>query len=309
VLKPSIGFSYAPDTELRHRRRVAVDNRKLDSFQYYNPFATGAFAQGLSEKQMAINYGFNNLFEIKTRGRKDTVDKKQVLFNNISVNGSYNFAADSFRWSDVNISGNTTVFKGLTNFQISAILTPYEVDFANGRRLQKMLINRAGDKQLLQLLSLRGSFNTNLTFKQIKGIFEGKNVKDQLNNETEKRNQNKRPSFSSIFDNLNISHSMNFAFEKNRRGVDTFFINQHNIYISGTIPMTKNWSFTSSGISYDLLQKKLQYPNIGFQRDLHCWIMRFSWQPQQGVYSMFIGVKPGPLNFLKYDYNQPFISR
>ncbi|MBK6364570.1 MAG: hypothetical protein IPF52_14175 [Saprospiraceae bacterium] len=72
---------------------------------------------------MAINYSLLNIFEAKI-ATKDTI-KKVKLLNNISVSGFYNAVADSLKWSDVRISGNTNFFHGLTNVNLSLNLSPY----------------------------------------------------------------------------------------------------------------------------------------------------------------------------------------
>jgi hypothetical protein len=48
---------------------------------------------------MGINYSLNNIFEAKVRGKKDTLDRKIKLFDNLIIGGGYNFAADSLKFS------------------------------------------------------------------------------------------------------------------------------------------------------------------------------------------------------------------
>ena len=42
--------------------------------------------------------------------------------------------------------------------------------------------------------------------------------------------------------------------------------------------LTENWKFSANG-SYDVTNKQFAAPNINISRDLHCWIMNFSWVP------------------------------
>jgi hypothetical protein len=114
---------------------------------------------------------------------------------------------------------------------------------------------------------------------------------------------------TSLFDKLRINHALAFTMSRTKTGQDTVFISAHSAYINGSIPLSKNWTFNIGSISYDFISKSLVYPSFGFSRDLHCWAMNFAWYPSTGVYSFFIGVKSGALNFLKYDYQQPYIPR
>ena len=307
IAKPNISFNISPDTYERYRDSVSTDSRvDKNKIEYYNPFQNGAFPQSLSGKQMAISYGINNVFEAKYRNKKDTVDKKLSLFNNISVNGSYNFAADSMQWSDVFISGSTPLFKSLSNLQLSASFTPYVINYKTMRKENQLLIKRTTDKKLLQLVGFSANINTGLSFSQIKGIFEGKTPEETKAREAKEKKAKKTSydvSLSSLFDKLRISHNFSLNTAKTITGKDSLFVSTHSIYISGSIPLSKNWTFNIGSISYDLKAKALVYPSFSFTRDLHCWNMNFNWYPDSGVYSFFIGVKAGAFNFLKYDYN------
>ncbi|MBK8700081.1 MAG: hypothetical protein IPN29_11350 [Saprospiraceae bacterium] len=261
---------------------------------------------------MSISYNIVNVFEAKYRSRKDTVDKKLSLFNNLVMSGNYNFARDSLQWSDVVISGNTNVLKGLTNLQLNALFTPYEINFKTKRRIDQKLIDRSTNKKLLQLVSFNAGLNTSLSFSQIKGLFKGNSTSETAAEEVKKEKQQIQralPSLASLFDNLRFSHALTMNTEKTAAGRDSFFIGAHSLYISGSIPLSKNWNFNIGSISYDFVAKALVYPSFSFSRDLHCWNMNFAWYPDNGVYSFFIGVKSGSLNFLKYDYTQPYIPR
>ena len=105
-----------------------------------------------------------------------------------------------------------------------------------------------------------------------------------------------------IFDRFSISHTINFSVNQDD-GVNATDIAVHSIRFQGSFPMTEKWDITVGNFSYDFKNSRFVYPDIGFARDLHCWNMRFNWQPARGTFSFFIGVKTSELaNFLKYDY-------
>ncbi len=310
TMKPSVSFNYSPETELKFRRFVQTSLEDPGAIQYYNPFQTGAFPQSLNEEQLTMSYNISNVFEMKYRSKKDTVDKKINLFNNIYVGGNYNFAADSFNWSDVSISGNADVIKGLSTMQFSANFTPYQIDYTRSRKINALLVDNKVNKKLLQLVTFNAGLNTNISLRQIKELFKKKDDDKKQDRPNEVQNKNSGPaSLESLFDRINLNHNFTISTVKTKVGKDSLIVGAHGIYINGSIPLSKMWDLNIGSISYDLKAKQLVYPSFGISRDLHCWTMRFSWFPSSGVYSFFIGVKSGSLNFLKYDYNQPYVPR
>lgn len=308
TMKPSVSFNYSPETESQYRKYVRTDIDDPGKLLYYNPFQTGPFPQSLNEEQLTMSYNISNIFEMKYRAKKDTVDKKINLFNNIYVGGNYNFAADSFNWSDVSISGNADLIKGISTLQFSASFTPYQIDYAKSRKINAYLVDRAKDKQLLQLVTFNTGINTNINMRTLKELFEKKGKDNKSSNDQNKKSGGP-VSFATLFDRLNLNHNFTLSTIKTKSGADSLIVGAHGIYINGSIPLSRMWDLNIGSISYDLKAGRLVYPSFAISRDLHCWTMRFSWYPSSGVYSFFIGVKSGALNFLKYDYNQPYVPR
>ncbi|MBK9254685.1 MAG: LPS-assembly protein LptD [Saprospiraceae bacterium] len=323
VMKPTLNFNYSPASVNQYRELVDTDSRpERNNPRIYNPFQNGPFGtlQG-NEEQKAINFGILNIFEAKYFSKKDSSEKILRLFDNINVNGGYNFAVDSFGWSDIRINGNTRILKGLTNFNFSMAFTPYV--YKNNRRINQTVWD--AKNRVLEFRDFNGQFSSGLTFRQIREIFSGKAkvnqpIRDQPvpNNQNSPFNQNlnltepnedkqkenkNEISLADWFDNFNISHAYNFQIRKQNER-DTFIVTSHSISLSGSIPLTKNWNLNIGNIAYDIQQNAFPYPYFAFSRDLHCWQMNFTWAPDNGTYSFFIGVKSTSLSFLKYDYGQ-----
>jgi hypothetical protein len=72
----------------------------------------------------------------------------------------------------------------------------------------------------------------------------------------------------------------------------------------GSVHISPKWTINVGNIGYDFRSEQLTYPDFGFSRDLHCWFLNFSWQPQRGTYALQIGVKPGTLDFIKIPHNR-----
>lgn len=320
VAKPNVNLVYRPGDKERYEDIVNTDLRpEFNDPRPYNIFTNSPFGTLTgSERQAGITYGVTNIFEAKYWSKKDSTEKIVRLFDNISLNGGYNIVADSFKFSNINISGNTTVFKKLTNFNFNAVLSPYILD-QNNRRTPTS-VWEAG-RILPQFVNFRGQFSTGVSFAQIRDVFSGKeksnepsNGNDDFsiqggNNRRFKRennadqNKGKEIALADWFANFRIAHAWNFEI-RNENKKDTFLVTSHSINISGSIPLSHNWNVNIGNIAYDLKTKSLVYPFFSFARDLHCWQMNFTWAPQNGVYSFFIGVKSSALEFLKYDYQQ-----
>lgn len=303
--KPSVSFVYRPENKSRYEAIVNTDTREeYNQPRTYSTLTNSPFGTLTgTQQQMALSYSITNIIEAKYFTKKDTTEKKVRLFDNISINGNYNFAADSFQWSPINIRGNTSVLKGLTNFTFAAMFSPYVYDSNN--KVTKQTVWEAG-KILPEFRRLSGQFSTNISFGQIRRIFIGeseKSSKDQSANSQGSSTDIKETSLAGWFENFTFSHYLNFEFTRLSTR-DTFYVSNHSISFAGSIPLTKNWNMNIGNIAYDLKNKSFVYPYFSFSRDLHCWQMNFTWAPSNGVYSFFIGVKSSALSFLKYDYQQ-----
>ncbi len=83
-------------------------------------------AQGMGNSS-AIGFGIGNNLEMKVQGPQDSVARKVMLLNNLSLNSSYNFIADSFKLAPIKISANTNILDNLLNINLSATLNPYYI--------------------------------------------------------------------------------------------------------------------------------------------------------------------------------------
>ena len=309
VIKPTLGFSYAPDTRAKYIREVSTDpNEEFVDPLEFNPYQGGIFSAPLNEKSMSFTYGFTNQIEAKYFSKKDSTEKKFKIFNNINVNGNYNFARDSLKWSDVRISGNTTLIKDITNFNFAMTYTPYIKE--NNRSIDETVWSRRG--RLLAFDNFSATFNTRMNFKKLKQIFTGDGKSDDKNEKKgSDRGKDKSKEIGSIYDlleNFSINHTYQMRISRIDE-VDTFMVSVHSIQLRGRMQLSKNWEVSVGNIAYDIKNKSFVYPSLNFARDLHCWRMNFSWVPARGQYGFFIGVKSNQLSFLKADYKQNNINQ
>ena len=305
VLKPTISFSYTPET----KRELYLDSVRNDirydtSYMKYSIFqGTAQSFSPVTQRQTLISYSFNNIFEAKTWSKKDSATRKVKLFDNIVVNGNYNFAADSLHWSPVMLRATTRLLKQATTFSLNAVWDPYDVS-ESGRRIDQFYWDNEGKP--LRFVQLQMRFATRLTVRKIQEIFKGEKSTGQSGGANRQRGGagNRRQAstgpdkFFDLFNGFTLNH--NFLLTRvGRPGRDTTIIGTHTVNLRGQMNLTPKWSINIGNIGYDIKNKRVTYPDIGFSRDLHCWQMSFSWQPERGTYSLSIGVKPGTLDFLK----------
>jgi hypothetical protein len=302
--KPSIGFTYRPDTQDKYQDSVQTssDPTMLEDFTYFNPYRGGAFNPSFNSKQMALTYRLNNFFEGKYWSKADSTEKKFKLLNNLNINGSYNFAADSLKFSPLNIRGNTSFFKGVTSVNFDARYQFYEKN-ENGRLINETVWSNS--KRPVKFDNFNITVTNGLTIGKIRELVFGGGKSDKDEEAKDKKKEKKQgKSLADWVDNFRIGHQFRYRIQKQNNGVDTGFVQSHSIKLSGNIELTDSWNLSVRNISYDLVNKKFVFPQFSLSRDLHCWTMQFSWSPAIEVYSFFIGVKSSSLSFLKYDYGQ-----
>jgi LptD protein len=267
-------------------------------------------------KQMGVNYSISHILALKYFSKKDSVMKNITLLDNIYMGGFYNAAADSLRWSAMNISGSTSFFKGITSVQMSAAYDPYILSKTGTRSNNLAIKNGSG---LLRFDNASMNIYSVLTVGKIREILTGK-PKEQSNSEKNATSINnnaengqtgitpsrtKETDFLSLFENFGINHNISFSFTRQKNGRDTLIVNTNSLSTRGSIKITNKWSLQIGNIGYDFKAKSLTYPDIGFYRDLHCWEAGGSWQPTRGTYSFFIRVKPAStFNFINLPYNK-----
>ncbi len=310
-MTPTLGLSYSPST-LDEQRRITSTTYVDEDDLIYNPFQaqngeTLIFNRSLQRGGARITFGVDNTFEGKTWSKKDSIEKKFNIFNNVRLAGNYNLQADSLNWSVINLTANARLFNGKSTLSISGIWDPYVLE--NNRRVNKTTLSQNG--KLFRWAGFTTSISTNMTFKDIRDLFRG-DLKDddQQSSSTDRtigrgRSREKKktgleePELFSWFEGARISHVLRVGLQTDSSGIQTI---AHSIQMTtGNIPLSDKWGMSVGNISYDLKRGRWVYPSFSLTRDLHCWQMSISWQPQRDTYSFSIGVKAAPFsNYIRY---------
>ncbi|MBU6343379.1 MAG: hypothetical protein KGS48_17920, partial [Bacteroidetes bacterium] len=316
TLKPTASMSFGPDyskqrynkfystyeTDLRPSKNDTLNYSYLDEGLFGKP------PSSRNSRDLIMSYNLINLLEFKYySAKKDTIFKKRI-FDNLNFTGNYNFSADSLNWSPISTGGLFRLFKGVTNLSWNAVFDPYTIN-ARGQRVNQFEFKQ--NRRLLRTSNLSIGINTNCTIKQLKGLFTGETKAPGATTPPSPTAPNTpitELNFIDWFDEFRLSHRITFERKLIPMGYgsyrDTIVIGNHNVSINGNLQLTANWALTIGNIGYDFQSKNIVYPDLGFTRDLHCWLLSLSWQPIRGTYIFSLAVKPGTLDFLKIPYRK-----
>jgi hypothetical protein len=299
----SVSISGNPfDERKKYIKYVDTDTRP----QYNKPYEYNIFELGgpygtvsPSIRNISISYGINNYIDAKFFSKKDSTVKKISLLKGLSISGSYNVFDDSLNFSPVRTGFNLPLFKNFIYISYNGQLDFYEK--SNGNRINKFV----WDNKKIPLRHDYSSVGISVNNKSIDEI-----IKMFRKTEPEKEKQNtgkidaQEDKLLSILKDFRLNYNVSMRWEQNRRNVDTFFVSFHSVSVNGTIPLSKNWNLRINNFDYNIKEKRFEYPDLGIERDLHCWRMSFSWRPSGGSYTFFIGVKSSVLQFVKYNHGQ-----
>ena len=332
VLTPSISFNYSPDFGSpffgyygQYQYTGANGEALVKRYSYFPNALYGVPGEG---KTGSLSYSLSNNLEMKVKSDNDSTGEKKIsLIENLSISQSYNFAADSLKWSDINTSMLLRITKGF-NLNLSATWDVYTYQlnsYGNPVRVDKTRL--AAGKGIGRLRSTGTSFSytfNNNTFKRKKNRNKdnrGNNSDEDTGDEEDDTYSNRRrnndddsQNSSGEFDadgymkwecpwNLSVNYSIGYsygAFNKQKMEYDSRIT--QNLSFSGNIQPTKNWNFSFSA-SYNFDTHKIAYMNCNIGRDLHCFTMSASFVPvgPYKSYNFHISVKSSLLSDLKYD--------
>ena len=91
----------------------------------YSPFSNGVYGTVSQGRQGTVSFAVSNNLEMKVKSDRDSTGVRKIsLIENLSANMSYNMAADSMKWSNLNTSILIKLTKNF-NLQMSAVWDTY----------------------------------------------------------------------------------------------------------------------------------------------------------------------------------------
>jgi len=310
TISPSISYSYHPDfSQKKWGYFDSYKNSKGEEISY-SKYEREIFQGASAGESQSLSFSVGNLFEMKTMvDRTDTTAKEnKIQLLNLNAGVGYNFVADSLRFSDVNLSYRTQVGE-LLSLDGSSTYSLYDYN-AKGDAINKFLINEG--KGLLRLRSFSFSLSTSFSGDKLKSSDEDK-TKDSLKHEEEKF-QGGNKLYKGIYDtqepdfSIPWSVSLNYNYSESRYN-PLSPTRYSTISGSANISLTKFWKISVSG-SYDITGKQFSAPQVMISRDLHCWLLNFTWNPigTWTGYRLEVRVKAPQLQDLKVTKTDNFFS-
>jgi hypothetical protein len=321
VMRPSVSYGYTPSFEKYYDTYASDATGTM--IKQYSRFENGIFgAPGLSNSN-TLGFDLSNTFEAKVTDRDSTKvePKKVMLLNNLSFTTSYNLKAkeDQQKWSPLNMSAGTNLFKDKMNINFNTTLNPYAINAA-GDAVNIFNIDNGGSLFRLTQASLNVNYSLDSKGDKDKkkdnsidnqGLRNGGRADDLFGTTTDfsdRRNsqfdkdEDEESEFAGFFNaklpwDLKLIYVLNYT-NNNREKK----ISNSSLMFSGNVEISPKWKAGASS-GYDFVQKGVTYTQLRFERDLLSWRMDFNWSPfgDQANWGFFIGIKSGVLSDIKWD--------
>jgi len=304
VLSPRLSYNFLPDFSTTFWNNY-------QTLQYETPFGndttivrTRFIGKRTSrQQQSSLSLGLGNRFDMKVRTPKDSLnkEKKVELLRSLNFNTGYNFAKDSFKMNDINM---TVAADFLNKFTINfnASFSPYVFyinENGNIINIDRYLIKRKVNRKLARFKTANLRVNTRFS--------DGDFVATETSNygsEAQIFELNEYPErfldFSQKW-SIGLSYVLGFSKQYNNIALtDSIAITQNNLNATFDFTLTDKWKLNGSS-GYNFKTKELTYTRLNITRDLHCWQMSFNWVPFGDLksYDFRINVKAAVLQDLK----------
>lgn len=286
TMMPNISFNYTPDFSSSNWGYYDTYFDKNGKPVKYDKYEGQIYGGASSGRTQSINFSVGNIFEIKlNKVPGDTLkEQKKIQLLNFDISTGYNFAADSLKLQNLNLSYRTQIGEWL-NFYGNSSYTFYDYDTKLQRVVNKFLVTKGSG--LFRLNNFNFSISTNLSGEKFKSSSSNGNNKI----ETQTDPVFNKKDYIALYDNsdtpdmsipwnLNINYNYNLSkYSPSEKSINS------NISLDFSTNLTKNWKITFRG-NYDFNSHQLSAPQITIYRDLHCWEMNFTWNPI-GIYRGF----------------------
>lgn len=335
VMTPSVSFSWNPDFSSPFFGYYGTYWRPGTNGEMiankYSMFPNSLFGVPGGGRNGSVTYSLANNLEMKVRDDNDSIGERKIsLIENFDIRQSYNFAADSLNWSNIQTNMLLRLTKNF-NLNLNATWDVYTYQLnSSGTPVRVNVPRWKAGKGIGRLSSTGTSFSytfNNNTFKRKKKEKENKNenknpnandnADDQTlaeNSTTSSPDEHGGSDSGLAFDadgyakwefpwNLSVNYSVNYGYgDFNKEKMEYNGRITQSLGFSGNVRPTKNWNFSFSA-SYDFKLNKIAYMNCNISRDLHCFTMTASFVPvgPYKSYNFHIAVNSSLLSDLKYD--------
>ena len=309
VITPSLSLSFSPEkgTSFNGWRTLDAYYDKRGTYHapsQYNIYSVSTHnsvsAPGRG-KSATMSLSFGNNLEAKVRDLRDTTgtgSKKVKLLDQLNINTSYNFLADSLRMQNVGVTASTNLFNKV-NISGNLNFNPYAID-GKGRPINKLNIVATGVPLRLTNASLSASFSLNG-----KGAINGNDGTKGSGGNSE-ANSYERIYYHPITGeyipggyvyymnpnapwSLNVSYSFNYSKSYTYQNTTQQLVVNNKftqtLNLSGNIKLTPRMSIQAT-TGFDVMAMKFTTTQISATYDLHCFNIAVSWVPM-GTYKSY----------------------
>jgi hypothetical protein len=308
VITPSLSLSYSPE-----KAKAFNGYRTLDGYydkrgtwhpeSQYNIYSVTGHHNSVSApgrgRTGSLNMSIGNNIEAKVRDLRDTTgtgSKKVKILDQLTLNGSYNFLADSLKMSNIGVSASTNLFNKL-NLSGNLNFDPYAVN-ERGQKINKFNLVATGIPLRLTNASLsasiswnwKGSINGDDGTKSGSGDSKSSGGGDDANSYQRiyyhpitgeyipggyvyYMNPNSPGSISFSY---NFSYSKSYQYSNNQLLENKRFT--QTLSANANIKVTPRMSITAS-TGFDLMAMRITTTQVSATYDLHCFNISVSWVP------------------------------
>ncbi len=305
VITPSMSLSFSPEkgTAFNGWRTLDPYYDKKGTYHaetWYNIYSLSGNHNTASPpgrgKSATMSLSFGNNLEAKVRDTRDTTgtgSKKVKILDQLTINTSYNFLADSLRMQNIGISASTNLF-GKVNVSGNLNFDPYAIN-EKGQKINKFNIVKTGIPARLTNASLSASFSLNG-----KGHIDGNDgTKSGKGGGSSDANSYQRIYYHPVTGeyipggyvyymnptapwSINVSYSFNYSksytFQNTTQELVTNRKFTQTINLSGNLKLTPRMSIQATS-GFDLMAMRFTTTQFSATYDLHCFNIAVSWVP------------------------------
>ena len=314
VITPSMSLSFSPEkgTSFNGWRTLEAYYDKRGTYHaesQYNIYSISGHHNSVSPpgrgKSATMSLSFGNNLEAKVRDLRDTTgtgSKKVKLLDQLNINTSYNFLADSLRMQNVGVTASTNLFNKV-NISGNMNFDPYAIN-ERGQKINKLNIVATGVPLRLTSASLSASFSING-----KGAINGNDGTKGGGSGSGKggdANSYQRIYYHPITGeyipggyvyymnpsspwSINVSYTFNYAKSYSyQNATQQLIVNNkftQTINLSGNIKLTPRLSIQATS-GFDVMAMRFTTTQFSATYDLHCFNIAVSWVPM-GTYKSY----------------------
>ena len=326
-IQPALSFSFSPDfSDPSYGYYQAVQTNAEGDTRLMSRHAGFSYSGAPMGESKSLNISIRSVLEAKILNKADSTGdnptKKISILENIDLSSSYNFAADSFKLSDLRISARTSFFERRLSVNMSTTIDPYSTEayVTNTGTESYRSINKFAWKNGQGIGTIRNaSLNMNASINPNSAQNQGE-VRDEMTSQFLQQGGvmddfveseiNRIATDPSQYIDWDIPWNMSFGYvlSYSNQVSGTKRITQ-TVSVRGDFSLSEKWKINFN-TGFDAQTKKLTQTMVGIARDLHCWQMNVNWVPFGAFtsYNIDIRVKSTILQDLKVSRRRSFFD-